>query len=249
MYGNIGLRLNENIRLIYGYEYSRGFSYVARGGHGISLQIGFHQQKKGPVQNNADAGAMEEIFAKLDQQEAEMEKLKTRSDSLDKNLMLLRQELEALQNKQLSKDDIIAAIDQYFERAEHNQTRQTEKPSSAESSKKPNHEKYRIISPKTEADFDAPEDSLPAGYKLVFGVYQLATYAKQYQRLLKREAGFETTLIQLPDHPRKYIYVCMAKDFDSLLEALSSLKTLRQQLKLNNPPLTKGEAWILQTIK
>lgn len=62
--------------------------------------------------------------------------------------------------------------------------------------------KYKVISPKTEKDYLNYTDSLNANYKIVLGVYQLADYAKGYQKFLQRELGYHSRLLQLNDHPK-----------------------------------------------
>ena len=83
----------------------------------------------------------------------------------------------------------------------------------------------------------------------MYGVYQQLSYAKEYQKLIKRETGTETILVEIPGHPKKYLYVCNNKEHVALKPALSQLREVNKQLGSLKVEITKGKPWILQLSK
>ena len=195
--------------------------------------------------------SLDEIFEKLDKHDQEMEELTKKVDSLDKNLNHLKEELELLKSKQVSQEELAKAIDNYFNKSENNSEKKSGIPAASErsvsSNKVDKQGQYKVISPKTESEFESLSDSSEANYKIVLGVYQLGNYAKEYQKFLQRQLGYESKLVQLPDHPKKFIYVCSTKEYTNLKEALGELRITRKTVKSKSVEITKGEAWILQT--
>jgi type IX secretion system PorP/SprF family membrane protein len=252
-YTSFGFCITDKLRLIYSYEYSYGIQNLAKGGHEIGLSFGLVNSPAKPNKSDNDATHREvdEIFEKLDKYDRQIEVLNSRTDSLDKNLAILKTEVELLKSRQVSQEEIVKAIDSYFN-AEENKNKISAKKAnetgSTEGNKVDKPGKYKVISPKSENEFDAPEDAINANYKIVMGVYQLDGYAREYQKFLKREMAFGTKLIQLTDHPKKYIYVCLVKEYRSLKEALKELRSVRKLVRSKTIEITRGEAWVLQTL-
>ncbi|MBL7934121.1 MAG: type IX secretion system membrane protein PorP/SprF, partial [Bacteroidia bacterium] len=246
-YGNLGYSITEKLRIVYSYEYSLGIQNITKGGHEIGITFGLLNKngKTGP-ENKINPYEIDEIHQTLDKQQQEMESLKKRVDSLDKNVSKLKMELEILKENQVKQEEVEKAIDKYYSKKSSEGPRDESKKENGNSVDKQG--KYKVISPKTDIDYEIKEEGTNANYKIVLGVYQLLPYAKEFQKILLRELGQESKLVQLPDHPKKYIYVCKTSEFTSIKEALEELKQTRKEVKSKGVEVTKGEAWILQTI-
>jgi hypothetical protein len=105
-----------------------------------------------------------------------------------------------------------------------------------------------MINPKTGTEPSEIDNTIKANYKMVLGVYQVLPIAKQYQQFLRREMKIETTLLQLEDSPNNYLYVCTKAEYTNLNSALSALYQMRTEIKAKPIQITRGEAWILQTL-
>ncbi len=224
IYMNLGYNINEKLRITYSYEYSLGIQTTVNGGHEIGLCFEF-QNKKNKINSTEDVlseNKLKSLYEELDQQNQEVEKMSKKIESLDKNIVRLLSELERLKSKQVNETEINEEIKSYLSKKEPLE------PDSVYTTKTPNRfvkeEKHKVISPKNETDFNNITDSSTGNYKIVFGVYQLLNYAKEYQKFLQRELGMETKLIQLSGHPKKYIYVCEVTEYYSLQKALLNLK-------------------------
>lgn len=254
LYANLGYNITEKLRVIYSYEYSLGIQTLVKGGHEIGLRFGLSTKKNNTSSENENISkrSIDEIFEKLDKHDQEIEVLNRKVDSLDKNISHLKDELELLKSRQVSQDELAKAIDSYFKT---NETKFQEKSGSGPVNSEKNQTnkidrsgKYKVISPRNEKDFETLSDSVDANYKIVLGVYQLPSFAKEYQKFLTRELNYESKLVQLNDHPKKFIYVCVQKEFNDLREALNELKKIRKNIRSKSVEITKGEAWILQTV-
>lgn len=255
MYSHLGFHITENLRVIYSYEYSLGIQNIVKGGHEIGLTFGLINKPSKNRKEDEGVGqrSIDEIFEKLDKHDQEIEVLTKKVDSLDQNVGLLKREIDLLKSKQVDEGELTKALENYLGKHE-NKNNLINKPDSLGSTsngEKPDRMskagKYKVISPKTEKDYLNYTDSLNANYKIVLGVYQLADYAKGYQKFLQRELGYHSRLLQLNDHPKKYIYVCLTDEFTDLEKALGELKLIRKTVKSKSVEITKGEAWILQT--
>jgi type IX secretion system PorP/SprF family membrane protein len=258
IYGSLGYSITEKLRVIYSYEYALGLQNITKGGHEIGLSFGLlNGSGKTKSTSDIDKNKLDEVFEKLDKHDQQVEVLNRRVDSLDKNMLRMKEEMAVLKSKQVSQDEIVKAIDSYFSSDAGKEKINTSGGSNSSTpnntaTKKPNKidkgNKYKVINPKSDNDVDLTMDSLNANYKVVLGVYQLANYAKEYQKFLKREMNYDTKLVQLPDHPKQYIYVCNIGEYASLKEALVKLKEVRAQVKSKAGEITRGDAWILQTL-
>jgi len=256
LYANLGFCITDKLRVIYSYEYSLGIQSYTRGGHEIGLTFGMTNRNSKPktLEDNLNKKPLDEIFEKLDKHDQQIEVLTKKMDSLDKNLAILKSEIELLKSKQVSENEITQAIEAYYKKDE-NKNKLVEKYNSTQNVDEKNKNnkidkegKYKVISPKNETEFESSQETLNSNYKIVLGVYQLAGYAKEYQKFLMREFNWDSRLSQLYDHPKKYIYVCTLKEFKSLKEALVELQKVRREVKSKSISVTRGEAWILQTI-
>jgi type IX secretion system PorP/SprF family membrane protein len=250
VYFNLGCSLGGGVRAIYSYEFSVGEQMRAGAGHEISLR--FSLQRNAPISQPADLGSrnLRELLEKMDEHNESENDLKETIDSLDKNLRLLREEIERLKSRQLSQEEIVKAVDDYFER--HDKTApDKQNNSSSIAGRKPDHSGtstgYRIVNPETEKDYVAA-DSAKGSCRIVLGVYQLANYAREYQKFLKREMGYDTRLVQLTLRDKTFIYVCLPAEYDQIGTALSELKRVRSNVSARKITITKGQPWILQKI-
>lgn len=258
IYGSLGYHITEKLRVIYSYEYALGLQSITKGGHEVGLSFGLvNGNEKTKSTSDMDKNKLDEVFEKLDKHDQQVEVLNRKVDSLDKNMMRMKAEMDVLKSKQVSQDEIVKAIDAYLSSdvgkeklnansGSNSSTSNNTSPTKANKIDKGN--KYKVINPKSDNDVDLTMDSLNANYKIVLGVYQLANYAKDYQKFLKREMNYDTKLIQLPDHPKQYIYVCNLGEYARLKEALVKLKEVRAQVKSKSGEITRGDAWILQTL-
>lgn len=256
LYANLGYCVTDKLRIIYSYEYSQGIQSFAKGGHEIGLTFGLSNKNTKPKisEENLNKTTLDEIYEKLDKHDQQIEVLSKKVDSLDKNLTGLKSEIEELKKKQVNEEELEKSMENYFRK---NQNKEKEEKTDTVDeikdaqvkNKVDKAGKYKVISPKSESDFELGEETPNANYKIVLGVYQLSVYAKEYQKFIKRESGWQSTLVQLNDHPKKYIYVCLVKEYSNLKEALTELKTIRKDVKSKSVEITKGEAWILQTLK
>ncbi len=254
-YGSLGYNITEKLRVIYSYEYALGLQSITKGGHEVGLSFGLvNGGGKAKSNSDVDKNKLDEVFEKLDKHDQQVEVLNRRVDSLDKNMQRLKDEMAVLKSKQVSQDEIVKAIDAYLSsdagkgKLNTNTTATSSTTAATKSNTIDKGKKYKVINPKTDNDVDLAMDSLNANYKIVLGVYQLANYAKDYQKFLKREMNYDTKLVQLPDHPKQYIYVCNIGEYAKLKEALVKLKEVRAQVKNKSGEITRGDAWILQTL-
>lgn len=255
-YAHFGFNITEKLRVIYSYEYSLGIQNTTKAGHEIGLTFGLiNKPTKTNRENEAtDRRSIDEIFEKLDKHDQEIEVLTKKVDSLDKNIGLLKKEISVLKDNQVDETELTKAIENYFGKDENKNKliHKTDSQGTASiverSDRISEAGKYKVISPKTEHDYLNYIDSLNANYKIVLGVYQLSTYAKEYQKFLLRELNCKTKLVELPDHPKKFIYVCIPDEHTDLTKALNELKIVRKTVKSKSVEITKGEAWILQTV-
>lgn len=248
LYGNLGFNITEKLRVIYSYEYALGIQKITKGGHEIGIRFGLvNKTVKASAPPKLESSEMEEIQQKLDQHQQEIEAMHKRMDSLDKNVSRLKMELDILKENQVKQEEVEKAIEKYYSKTKTDSLQRTNsKDNSGNRVDQPG--KYKVISPKSDSDFETSEEQTNSNYKIVLGVYQVLPYAKEFQKLVRRELGLETKLIQLPDHPKKYIYVCKTREFSNLKEAIGELKKTRKETKSKDIEVVKGEAWILQTI-
>ena len=257
LYANLGYCITDKLRIIYSYEYSHIIQTYTRGGHEIGLRFGLSNRNAKPkmADEHLNSRSIDEIFEKLDKHDQQVEVLTKKVDSLDKNLANLKLEIETLKSKQVSTEELQSAVGEYVKKNEI-QNLSNENGNKKDTIVIKNKEnkvdrigKYKVISPKTDKDFESNEsEESSANYKIVLGVYQLENYAREYQKFLKREFNWDSKLVQLNDHPKKFIYVCIVKEHASLQEALNELKATRQNVKSKSVEVTRGDAWILQTI-
>jgi type IX secretion system PorP/SprF family membrane protein len=249
LYANLGYSITDKLRITYSYEYSQGIQKYTKGGHEIGLSFGLFPKssKSKSTDSQLNKTALDEIFEKLDQHDQQIEVLTKKVDSLDKNLNALKSEMEDLKSKQVSEEELASAIQNYYTNNKPKSNSNASDHVSKQENKVDKAGKYKVISPTKESDYEA-EEEVVANYKIVLGVYQLPNYAKKYQKFLKRELGWESKLIQLNDHPKKFIYVCVGNEYSNLKEALKGLKMAREDIKTKSVEVTKGEAWILQTL-
>ncbi len=248
LYGNLGFNITEKLRVIYSYEYALGIQKVTKGGHEIGIRFGLsNRSAKTASPVKVSSSDMEEIQQKLDQHQQEMESLHKRIDSLDKNVSRLKMELDILRENQVKQDEVEQAIVKYYSK-QRTDSLSENTPGGNSVNRVDQPGKYKVISPKSDSDFETNYDPTNSNYKIVLGVYQVLPYAKEFQKILKRELGIDTKLIQLPDHPKKYIYVYKTSEFSDVKEALIELKRTRKEIKSRDIEVIKGEAWILQTI-
>jgi len=254
IYATLGYNITEKLRVMYSYEYSLGIQNYTKGGHEIGLTFGLlnRSTKSKVISETASQTTLDEIFEKLDKHDQQIEVLTKKVDSLDKNLTTLKSEIELLKSKQVNEEELNAAIGNYIKKNEgktiENQTSNPSPNEQQKTNKIDKEGKYKVISPKTDSDYNSIIESENANYKIVLGVYQLTLYAKDYQKFIKRELNMDSKLIQLSGHPKNYIYVCTQKEFGTLKDALSELKSIRKEVKSHSVEVTRGEAWILQTL-
>ncbi len=166
-------------------------------------------------------------------------------------MILLKSQIEILNSNQVDPSEIKKALNEYLN-SDESKTKGNNGSHSDKSEKTSgkNNEtgKYKMISPKSEEEYDNYKDVANANYKIVLGVYQPLSYAKAYQKFLKREIGYDTKLVQLPNQQLNYIYVCDVNEYSTLKEALKQLSRTRADVKTKTVKITHGEAWILQTL-
>jgi type IX secretion system PorP/SprF family membrane protein len=246
---NAGFIVNNKLRFIYSYEYASGINGVLNGCH----EVGLAYSPKGNVSHSKNFSrreetALQEIYEKLDQDAELMEKLRTKIDSIDRNLIALRNEAANLNSRQVTNDDIVKAISVYMSRHEKKSVSGPGSGSRAVSGAAAQPSRYKMINPKTGTEPSEIDNTIKANYKMVLGVYQVLPIAKQYQQFLRREMKIETTLLQLEDSPNNYLYVCTKAEYTNLNSALSALYQMRTEIKAKPIQITRGEAWILQTL-
>lgn len=236
-YANVGFGITEKLRIMYSYEYSLGIQNYTKGGHEVGITFSLSNKSPKAKSETLSQSKLDEILERLDKHDQQIETVSKKTDSLDKNLAALKSEIDLLKSKQVSEDELNKAIESYMSKKESSQDSSAKKES-----------KYKVISPKNENDFSNMTESDKATYKIVLGVYQNSVYAKDYQKFIKRELDVDSKLIQLPGHSKNYIYVCTSEEFNTLQQALISLKAVRKTVKSKSIEVTRGEAWILQTL-
>jgi type IX secretion system PorP/SprF family membrane protein len=234
-----GFSVGSQIQIIYTYEYNQQPTSAYGNSHEIGLRFTAGTVKK--ETEDAPLRLVKELFEKLDEKEASVLAHQSRIDSLDKNISRIKSELELMRNKQVEFLEISKTIQ--AARAENQMSGIIGKGGATG-----NRLNYHIINPKIDEDYNAA-DSLKGNCKIVFGVYQLSTYAREFQRFLRREMNYETRLIQLRLNGKEFIYVCLAADYNALKLALIELKVKRAEIKRKKISITKGEAWILLKTK
>jgi type IX secretion system PorP/SprF family membrane protein len=245
---NAGFIVNNKLRFIYSYEYAKGINGTLNGSHEAGLAYIPKSRTSRPksISRNEEI-ALQEIYEKLDQDAELMEKLRTKIDSMDKNLLALKNEAANLNSRQVTNDDILKAIGAYMVRNEKKGLG-AENRSHADANTAAPASRYKMINPKEGTVMPEIDNAVKANYKMVLGVYQVLPIAKQYQQFLRREMKIETILLQLEDSPNNYLYVCTRAEYSNLKEALTALYKMRAEIKTKPIQITKGEAWILQTL-
>lgn len=251
-YASLGCIVSDKLRIIYSYEYSLGMQSTTKAGHEIGLRFMFgNLSKKSNQKNVLNVNELEEILIKLDQQDQQIESLTQKVDSLDKNTKEIKLQISKLKNQQIDPAEIKLTVENYVAQSTFILTKKTSEDSSQVKSHKnvTTAGKYKVIITEEKNEQLLKEENEGSKYQIVIGVYQLINYAKDYQKLVERHLKMKTTLIQLAGHPKNYIYVCTTKEYNSLSDALVDLKELRSKIKDQKLELTRGEAWILQTLK
>jgi type IX secretion system PorP/SprF family membrane protein len=242
IYAGIGANMTERFSVRYFYEYSRQINAISLGGHEIGIR--FALVKSGHEQTiERSTEETDGVYEKIDRYDQEIITMRRKMDSLDQNLAKLKSEVERLKNQQLSPEEINNAIDHYFESTD---SKKSKSAGEAERGNLPS-KNYRII--RSSGDENQNYDTIRGNYRVVYGVYQLLTYAKEYQKLIKRETGLETVLIEIPGHPKKYLYVCHNKEHTALKPSLKQLKEVNKYFESLKIEITKGKPWILQISK
>jgi type IX secretion system PorP/SprF family membrane protein len=237
-YASVGYGSSEKFRVIYSYEYCSAIQSINKGGHEIGIMFAVHNrtEKTNATHSKLRDHAKEELYEKLEEQGQQVAILTKEIDSLDSNLQNIRKEVSNLRSKQVTAEELATALE--------------DKGVSSNLDGEAAIDKYKIITINQEKESIAAETlTAAATYKVVFGVYKILTYAKEYQRFLKRQVDLETHLVQLPDHPKKFIYVCFTSETNDLSSALKQLKELQQRIRSAGADGQNGDAWILQTIK
>lgn len=236
-YATLGFGITEKLKIMYSYEYSLGIQKYTKGGNEVGIVFSLSNKSTKTKTETISQSKLDEILERLDKHDQQIETVSNKTDSLDKNLAALKSEIDLLKSKQVNEEDLNKAIENYMSKKEAREDSSARKQT-----------KYKVISPKNEGDFANIVESEKANYKIVLGVYQNSGYAKDYQKFIKRELNMDSKLIQLPGHPKNYIYVCTSEEYNTLQEALTSLTTVRKTIKSKSIEITRGEAWILQTL-
>ena len=216
----VGLQISERLRILYSYEYGQQFQKVTLGSHELGLSFRLPKTNSNLKQpENIRKKTADEIFERLNEQEEEVQNLSRRTDSLDKNLKVISAEIREISSHQVTQGEAIIAVNE----------------TSSESS---GSKRFKAIVNEVES---TRLDTANSDFKIILGVYKGIDFAKKYQKILLRESAIETELFQLPDHPKKYIYVCEKKQFIKLQKALIELRAIR-----TNQSIDLSKAWILQ---
>ncbi|PBQ32311.1 hypothetical protein CNR22_11200 [Sphingobacteriaceae bacterium] len=237
-YATLGFSINEKLRIMYSYEYSLGIQNHTKGGHELGITFNLSNRPSKTKTETLSQSKLDEILERLDKHDQQIETVSKKTDSLDKKLAALKSEIDLLKNQQVSEEDLNKAIETYLSKKE----------SPEDATGKKSAAKYKVIRAKTGNDFESFKESENANYKIVLGVYQNSGYSKDFQKFIKRELDLDTKLVQLPGHPKNYIYVCTVVEYTKLSDGLNALKSVRKTIKSKTIEITKGEAWILQTL-
>jgi type IX secretion system PorP/SprF family membrane protein len=245
-YGTLGIALSSRILFMYSYEYSQGIQVYTRGGHEIGIRFGLSNSGvPAPAETAADrVGGYEEL---LDAQASRIGKIAEKIDSMDSRYQRLTEEISGIRKMQISKEEISSAIDDFFSTESGKQNSRMN--DAANSRVNANAFKFRMVNPVTGESYKDSLQERGSGCQIVLGAFQVEEFARQFQKLVRRKAGFETLLFAIPNDPKKFIYVCLLRKYDKLDEAIPELYRIRKEIAIKNSELTRGEAWILQKMK
>lgn len=239
LYGNFGYVVNESFRVIYSYEYALGIQNYTHGGHEIGLYYSLFSMKgnKKTIHSNRNDENTDALGMQLDLQKQNINNLQNRIDSLDKNIKSLNEQFQQLKLAQISTLELEQQLKQSKNTMNKDETEKTTTHSQS------NQSTSEILFNETQQHEENDEST----FQIVLGVYQLHMYAKEFQKLLQRELYFETKVIQLPNHPKNYLYVCLNQTFTQLDEAIIRMNQVNEITRQRSIEITNGKCWILKT--
>ncbi len=253
LYANIGYQFTNSIKVGYSYEYTlNNLNPYTRGGHEVWLSFVLQGKGNGSSNNNSEKKKdLTELYEKTDKDQQQIEETNRRVDSLDKNLNLLKQQLEKLKQNEVSKENLEKIIESVKQsNSSANKFDNGEKKNSTSTNEKITNRKRKLYSSIHEKEEAANVTDNPnSNYSIVLGVYQIFNYAKEYQKILKREFFINTKLIQLDDDKNNYNYVVMEVEFNKISEALNKMDEMRDFVTKQKVKVTNGQPWILISTK
>lgn len=250
-----------NLLIGYSYEYNLNkLNQYTRGGHEINLALRLGNAKTTETSRKASGKEMTELYEQLDLMNQKLEQSNKRVDSLDKNVSALRDELNRIKQQGLSQEEIKRLVDSIRTAAPASTAPSSNNtPKGSGKTAPPQNDKYKnefrgngkkkYGSIKNEQDGAAYEDAANAKYAVVLGIYRIFKYAKEYQKILARDHGIETELVQLDNAESNYYYVVEKKSFTHLKEALEKMHATRKDLESRQEKITNGQPWVLVTIE
>ncbi len=241
------LNITPNLLVGYSYEYNvRKLNKYTNGGHEINICYKLGTGLKGnDVQKKSSSQEVTELYEQLDLANQKIEQNTKRMDSLDENVAALREELSKVKSQGLNQSDMQRIMDSIKTISKTNAPQNTADKTTKETkgSKK---KKYGSV--KNDNDGAEYANVKDAHFSVVLGMYKIFKYAKEYQKILARDHGIETELIQLENAESGYYYVVEKKSFSTISEALTKLKQTRDELDKKTEKVTNGQPWVLVTI-
>ncbi|MES2134132.1 MAG: PorP/SprF family type IX secretion system membrane protein [Bacteroidota bacterium] len=247
--------------LLVGYSYDYNVNKMntyTKGGHEINLSLKFGNTKNTDSQKRSSGKDVTELYEQLDLMNQKLEQSNKRVDSLDKNVMALRDELNRIKQQGLNQEEIKRLIDSIKvtggPATGNNTTKNTDKTTNSSKNDKYKNEfkgngKKRYGSIKNEQDGSQYEGVTNAKYCVVLGIYKIFKYSKEYQKILLRDHKIDTELIQLENAENNYYYVVEKKSYTNLKEALTKLYETRKDLDARAEKITNGQPWVLVTLE
>lgn len=232
-YLNIGYLITGRLRVVYSYEHSFNGRASIKGAHEFGLRFNLSpltglDREIIPFKNKQ----VDEIYEKIDLQEQKLERTGQKVDTIDRNLNYLKEEIEKIKKGELNKDEFKKQMDDF------------KKSSEGKAGKK---EKYiKIDSPNR---VDELKDAAGARYNIILGVFKNFDYAKSCQKILEREFGIKTKLIEAEGSTATLFYISLPNDYEKVKDSSEEFSKIRKFLSKQPIQILNGEPWILQTNK
>lgn len=252
-------QVTPNLLIGYSYDYNvNKMNTYTKGGHEINLSLKFGNGKNTDSPKRSSGKDVTELYEQLDLMNQKLEQSNKRVDSLDKNVMALRDELNRIKQQGLNQEEIKRLIDSIKvtggSASGNNNSKGNDKTTNSSNNEKYKNEfkgngKKKYGSIKNEQDGSQYEGVTNAKYSVVLGIYKIFKYSKEYQKLLLRDHKIDTELIQLENAENNYYYVVEKKSYTNLKEALTKLYETRKDLDARAEKITNGQPWVLVTLE
>lgn len=235
LYGQIGYVFSDQLHVAYTFQKSFNQTFTPySNSHEVIVRFAlFSNRSEGSSQvSQLKTSESRVLQEQLDNDAARIKELNRRLDSLESSMSYQKKEIEALRSEQVSQDDIRKIISSG---------------DGAPTNVRPTD--YEILNADSEKALEGTAAEANTTYYIVLGVFRNIERSRELKKVLKRDTGIETKLVEMERSGDKMYLITLPEDYKSPKKAYQDLVAFRKNKQGKYSAYLNGEPWILKMKK